>query len=144
VGPRADLSFVLILAASVLLVAIYIGNTMGDRVLGQVAARTEVAPTPLVTPVVEVKDIQSALGWKKIQVISVATDPAFPDPRVTPIPPVTPRPAPPQQQGTAAGTISVPPTPSPAGYTSPPLPLPIATHAPGETDTEPPADSPTP
>jgi hypothetical protein len=115
---------------------------MGNRVLGQVAARTEVAPTPLVTAVTVTKDVQSALGWKKTEVISVATDPAFPDPRLTPIPMVTPKPAPhlTAAPGASAGGSLVA-SPGPARYTSPPLPLPIATHAPGETDTEPPPDS---
>jgi hypothetical protein len=139
---RADLSFGLVLAAFVLMVSIYVGNNMGNRVLGQVAARTEVAPTPLVTAVAQVKDVQSALGWKKTEVISVATDPAFPDPRVTPIPPATPRPTPRLRVApgatSAAGALE---TPTPAQYTSPPLPMPIATHAPGELDTEPPPDS---
>jgi hypothetical protein len=142
VKKRADLSFGLVLAAFVLLVSIFVGNNMGNRVLGQVAARTEVAPTPLVTAVAVVKDVQSALGWKKTEVISVATDPAIPDPRVTPIPPATPRPTPrlPVAPG-ATGAAGVLTTPIPALYTSPPLPLPIATHAPGEVDTEPPPDS---
>lgn len=139
-GPRKELPLVLILSGFVLLVSIVLGNNMGNRVLGQVAARTETAPTPLVTPVPEVKDAQSELAWKKTEVISVATDPAFPDPRVTPIPPVTPRPTRPPSliQPEAPSTFS---PPSPPGYTSPPLPLPIATHAPGSLDTEPPADA---
>jgi hypothetical protein len=139
---RADLSFGLVLAAFVLMVSIYVGNNMGNRVLGQVAARTEVAPTPLVTAVIVVKDVQSALGWKKTEVISVATDPAFPDPRVTPIPALTPRPTPRLSAApVASGGGATSASPEPARYTSPPLLLPIATHAPGEVDTEPPPDS---
>jgi hypothetical protein len=139
---RADLSFGLVLAAFVLLVSIFVGNNMGNRVLVQVAARTEVAPTPLVTAITVVKDVQSALGWKKIEVISVATDPAFPDPRVTPPPVVTPKPVPRVSAAPgASGAGATPVSPAPARYTSPPLLLPIATHAPGEVDTEPPPDS---
>jgi hypothetical protein len=69
----------------------------------------------------------------------VATDPAFPDPRATPKPTPTPRP-------TANPTIP-PPTGPPTAerllpdvpvYTSPPLPIPIASHAPDDVETEPP------
>jgi hypothetical protein len=92
-GPRVSLSLLLIIGAVVLLVAIAVGNRMGNHVLVQVAKRTETAPTPLFTPVVESKNRRVSLGWQRTQLVSVATDPAFPDPRVVPPtpPPAAPR-----------------------------------------------------
>jgi hypothetical protein len=92
-GPRVSLSLLLIICGVVLLVAIAVGNRMGNHVLVQVAKRTETAPTPLFTPVVELKDRRVSLGWQRTQLVSVATDPAFPDPRVVPPapPPASPR-----------------------------------------------------
>jgi len=128
-GPRASLSFLLFLSATVLLGAIALGNRMGNHVLGQISQRTEAVPTVLLTPVPEVKDRQVSLGWKHTQVVSVATDPAFPDPRVTPPPP------PPKEPPVARPHLPpVPQVPEAArrpadrGYTSPPLPIPLVTH----------------
>jgi hypothetical protein len=128
-GPRASLSFLLLLSAAVLLGAIAVGNRMGNHVLGQISQRTEAVPTVLLTPVPEVKNRQVSLGWKHTQVVSVATDPAFPDPRVTPAPP------PPKEESVAHPRLPPPPqvpqaAPHPAdrGYTSPPLPIPLVTH----------------
>jgi hypothetical protein len=128
---RPGLSALLVAGAVVLLVSILIGQKLGDRVLLQTARR---APAVLsgVTPVPEADT--GAHGelknWKRLQVVSVATDPAFPDPRVTrpptpPPPPMTPRPTP------------TPPPPVPRGvYTSPPLPIPIVSHDPGAMEPE--------
>ncbi len=138
----------LVAGAVVLLVSILIGQKLGDRVLLQTERRIPIAGGAI-TPVPQTQpsDNGNLRNWKRLQVVSVATDPAFPDPRVTrpptPTPPPfvasTPRPRPtpiPEAVGT--------PTPPPAEntYTSPPLPIPIATHAPGETETEPPTLSP--
>jgi hypothetical protein len=140
---RPGLTALLVGGAVVLLISIVIGQKLGDRVLFQTARRAVTIGSG-VTPVPEAVD--SAHGelknWKRLQVVSVATDPAFPDPRVTrpptPPPPVyTPPPytPPPLPKRT--------PTPPPQGvYTSPPLPIPIVSHAPGETETEPPTLSP--
>ncbi|MBD5657458.1 MAG: hypothetical protein IAI50_20090 [Candidatus Eremiobacteraeota bacterium] len=127
-GPRTGLSAILIVGALVLLVAIAVGNSMGNRVLGQIPERMPaLAVTPLPSPsTAEGTDTIGQALWKRRQVLSVATDPAFPDPRVTPEPPVpaTPKPTP-------------KPTPSPSpsptddsvrsDYTSPPLPIPLDT-----------------
>jgi len=83
-GPRVSLSMLLLLSGAVLLGAIAVGNRMGNRVLLQVSERTEVEPSPAATPAAGVKDRQLSLGWKRAKLVSVATDPAFPDPRVTP------------------------------------------------------------
>jgi hypothetical protein len=141
VSPRRPgFSVVLILGAVVLLVAILVGQKVGDRVLLQTERRVPMAGANL-TPVPETNPTPEPpiKNWRRQQVVSVATDPAFPDPRVTR--PSTPRPTP-----TAAPTPQPTPTPelhTPSGtYTSPPLPLPLVTHLPGEVETEPPSSGP--
>jgi len=142
-GPRAGLSSVLILGAIVLLVAIAIGNGMGNRVLGQIAGRGpafSTTPLPVTTSSPDAAGNPKSFSWKHRQVLSVATDPAFPDPRVTPEP--TPEPtAPPRPTArpipkptrTPAATPRPAPAPSRRStYTSPPMLYPMASHSPGE------------
>jgi hypothetical protein len=145
VGPRASLTITLVVAGAVLLLAIAVGNEMGNRVLGQATERgPAIVATPVATPVAQ--DTSAALGanWRRVQVVTVATDPAFPDPRVTPEPPPPPRPSTPR-----------PPTPSPrpartesprstVPYTSPPLPIPLVTHGTDEAAQSPSPDATTP
>jgi hypothetical protein len=92
-----------------------------------------------VTPVPEAEssDHGELRNWKRLEVISVATDPAFPDPRVT-RPPAPPPPSAPPHRATP---IPEPTLPAPL-YTSPPLPLPLVSHEPVDTETEPPTLSP--
>jgi hypothetical protein len=128
-GPRASLSLTLIVAGAVLLLAIAIGNEMGNKVLGQATERgPAIAATPVATPVAQETNAAGEANWRRVQIVTVATDPAFPDPRVTPEPPPPPRPA-----------TARPATPSPSPrrtqaprslvpYTSPPLPIPLVTH----------------
>lgn len=139
----------LVAGAVVLLVSILIGQKLGDRVLLQTERRIPIAGgaiTPV--PQTQASDNGNLRNWKRLQVVSVATDPGFPDPRVTRPPTPTPPPfvaAPPRPRPTPIPEVANTPTPPPApstSYTSPPLPLPIATHAPGETETEPPTLSP--
>ena len=147
-GPRSGLSTLLILGAVVLLVAIGIGNGMGNRVLRSVSHAPELSttPVPFATPSPDDQGGPNTLTLKRRHVTTVATDPAFPDPRITPEPtPVpTPRPAP-----KPTPTPSPEPTPPPeptdevqAPYTSPPLAFPLVKHSPGETS--PPEDAPSP
>ncbi len=140
-GPRAGVSTVLIAGALVLLIAIAIGNNMGNRVLGQIGSRAAGAvATPVPSPSAgDEDDGVSHVLWKRRQVLSVATDPAFPDPRVTPEPPPppppsTPRPTP-HQTRTPAPTPSAPSDGSSTAppYTSPPMPIPLVSHDAGET-----------
>ncbi|MDQ2908902.1 MAG: hypothetical protein M3R44_06075 [Candidatus Eremiobacteraeota bacterium] len=140
-GPRVGLSSVLILGAIVLLVAIAVGNGMGNRVLGQVAGRVSIlsaTPLPVATPSPGASDNPKSFSWKHRQVISVATDPAFPDPRVTPEPTPVPT-APPTLQPTpkptrratrAAASPRPQATERHSTYTSPPMLYPMATHSP--------------
>ncbi|MGA8534992.1 MAG: hypothetical protein WB615_12870 [Candidatus Tumulicola sp.] len=87
-------TIVLAAGSVVLLVAIGIGERMGDRVLGQATGQglesVSVAPSPLAT--------QSAgpygPDWKRSEALSAADDPHFPDPRVPPQPLPTPLPTP--------------------------------------------------
>jgi hypothetical protein len=136
VGPRAAFSQVLIAGAFVLLVAIGVGIGMGNHVLGQVAGREPIAPTPVPIPTPKAGDPVGSSAWKRTSVISVATDPGFPDPRVTPEPEVKPTPK-------RTPTPKPSPTPNPfaeptAPYTSPPLPVPMGTSSsPAEPQVEP-------
>ncbi|HEY0613967.1 MAG TPA: hypothetical protein VGC96_04975 [Candidatus Elarobacter sp.] len=140
---RPGLSALLVAGAVVLLISIFIGQKLGDRVLLQTEQRAQLGAVG-VTPVPEADP--SAKGelrnWKRLQVVSVATDPAFPDPRVTrpptpPPPPVTPTPrATPTPRPTFAPLRSL--------YTSPPLPIPLVSHDPNATETEPPTPEPQP
>jgi hypothetical protein len=113
----------------VLLVAIVLGQQIGNHTIFGSTERKVVIPGQTITPVPE----EAATGadeavlknWKRLQVVSVATDPAFPDPRVTPPPTPSPRPSP---------SPKATPSPRPADlYTSPPLAVPIASHDPTET-----------
>jgi hypothetical protein len=128
----------LVAGAVVLLVSIVIGQKLGDRVLLQTERRVPIVGSGI-TPVPEAdpSDRGELKNWKRLQVVSVATDPAFPDPRVT-RPPAPPPAATPRATPTARPT----PTPPPAIYTSPPLPLPLVSHEPGASETEPPTLSP--
>jgi hypothetical protein len=136
----------LVAGAAVLLVSILIGQKLGDRVLLQTERRIPIAGGAI-TPVPQSEPSANAAlrNWKRLQVVSVATDPAFPDPRVTRPPTPTPPPfvATPRPRPTPIPEVAKTPTPPPAStYTSPPLLIPLATHAPGEIETEPPTLSP--
>ena len=140
---------ILLGGAAILLISIAIGQRLGDRVLNQSTARRAPIAGANATPVAQTTNANLERIWKRLQVVSVATDPAFPDPRVTPTPvprrtdpPFVPRPIATEPPAPA------PATPSPRShYTSPPMPIPLITHPPGETLPEytgPPEPSPTP
>ena len=144
--PRAGLSTALLVGAVVLLSAIAIGNDMGNRVLGQLAGTVPVVsttPVPLPTVSDLAVDADGRQLWSRHDVLSVATDPAFPDPRITPEPP--PPPPPPPPRAAPAPAASAKPSLSPsssagasgtpkAPYTSPPLPIPLISHSPSPDD----------
>ena len=136
---RPGFSALLVAGAIVLVVSILIGQKVGDRVLLQTAQRVPVVGsgvTPI--PAVDPSDRVFLKDWKRLQVVAVATDPGFPDPRVTrtptPKPPATPEPR------TAA---PLPAVTIKSIYTSPPLPLPVVSHDPNEGETEAPVPPPT-
>jgi len=127
----------------VLLGSILIGQKLGDRVLLQTEQRVPIAGSG-VTPVPEAQpsDAGDLKNWKRLQVVSVATDPAFPDPRVTvpPRPRPTPSPTPTPTPKPKARPTEAPP----AIYTSPPLPVPIVSHSPDDYETPAPSEAPLP
>lgn len=127
-GRRGALSQVLVVGALLLLVAIGVGIGMGNHVLGQVGGRHPVVPTPVAIATASPGGSANWSAWKRTSVMAVATDPGFPDPRVTAEPEVkaTPKPTP-APKPTANSTPSRQPN---SGYTSPPLPLPIVSHTP--------------
>ena len=142
-GRRAGLSTLLIFGAIVLVLAILVGNNMGNRVLGQISSRASdnVTPIPIPSPSAADSTTNRTL-WKRRQVLSVATDPAFPDPRITPEPeiPATPRPRPPARKPTPSpspsddGSVGPAPEVTPnTRYTSPPMLIPMASHGPDES-----------
>ena len=139
---RPGTSALLIAGALVLLISIFIGQKLGDRVLLQTESRTPVGAA-MVTPVPAPEQTNAGplRNWKRLQVVSVATDPAFPDPRVTP--PPTPRPPPPTPPPTPKPRPTVTPQPPPGGeYTSPPLPMPIVSHTPDAEGSDVPGGTP--
>jgi hypothetical protein len=116
----------------VLLVAIVAGQQIGNRTIFGQTERKVAIPGETITPVPEesaAADPAALKNWKRLQVVSVATDPAFPDPRVTPPPTPTPRPTPSPKPSPSP---SASPSADPSLYTSPPLPVPIVSHDPSE------------
>jgi hypothetical protein len=85
--PTNRLPTILLAAgAAVLLLAILLGERMGDRVLGQVARGNALTLPVAITP----EPLQTAgpygPDWKRSETITSAPDPRFPDPRVPPQP----------------------------------------------------------
>jgi len=122
----------IVLAAGtvVLLVAIGVGERMGDRVLGEATQQglqsvTAVAASP------EPEASQGPYGpdWKRSDTLSTAPDPRFPDPRVPPQPLPTPLPTP---KTTPTPYVPLTPTPNPNIPIWRREPLPTATPIPTE------------
>jgi hypothetical protein len=131
-GSRYELSILLIVGSLVLLIAIVIGNSMGNKVLGQIANRASFSTTPVPIPTPSAGDEEGQVLARRREVLSVATDPAFPDPRVTPEPPPPPT-ARPSPRPSPTPTEDDGGTPDPADdYTSPPLAIPLASQSPGD------------
>jgi hypothetical protein len=102
-------TILLVAGAAVLLVAVAIGERMGNRVIGQATEQTLQSITPqAVTPAPDATPQPYGPDWKRSQALSAAGDPRFPDPRVPPEPLPTPAPTPKPQP-----TVYVPPTPTP-------------------------------
>jgi hypothetical protein len=130
---RPRTSLVLVGLGVLLLVSIAIGQQIGDHALFSATQHRLAFPDDSITPVPDpttTDDPTLSKDWKRLQVVSVATDPAFPDPRVSPPPTPTPRPTrpPATPRPTPSATAS-----ADAAYSSPPLPLPIASHEPDAT-----------
>jgi hypothetical protein len=119
--------------AVVLVLSIVLGLRLGDRVLGGQIGRKPPIAGVLTTPSPEPAETGLSEGyWKHVKIVTVATDPAFPDPRVTPEPEPTRDPTPKPSATPTRRPSSAPQparTPDPT-YTSPPLPLPVVSHEP--------------
>ena len=111
--PRSALF--LFLCGVILLISIFAGEKMGERVLGHATESAVLVPevqTPVARPTLG-PEAGPIRDWRKLQVVSVATDPGFPDPRVTKPPTPTPKPT---RTPTPTPTPFVPtPTPTPPG-----------------------------
>jgi hypothetical protein len=96
--PTNRLPTILLAAgAAVLLLAILLGERMGDKVLGQVAHGNAATLSVSITP--EPLQTSGPFGpdWKRSMTLTAAPDPRFPDPRIPPQPlpsraPATPAP----------------------------------------------------
>ncbi|HTZ55471.1 MAG TPA: hypothetical protein VMB20_10455 [Candidatus Acidoferrum sp.] len=126
----------------VLLIAILLGEHMGDRVMTEAAESGSLNTTPIVTPVPEPTTGPYGPDWKNTQALAAAPDPHFPDPRVPPTPLPTPE-APPTPKPTPTWT----PNPNIPIWdqTSLPSPTPSATtFEQDSSQTGPPSPSPSP
>jgi hypothetical protein len=95
--------------AIVLLLAVALGERMGNRVIGQATEQTLQSVNPqTVTPAPDASPQPYGPDWKRSQALSAAGDPRFPDPRVPPQPLPTPVPTP-----KATPTPIPTPTPNP-------------------------------
>jgi len=95
---RQRYTVILLSGAALLLLAIFVGKAMGDRVMTRVTEQglRGVGNTLLLSPAPAASDAALPFGpnWKRTQVLAAAPDPGFPDPRVPPAPLPTPEPTP--------------------------------------------------
>jgi hypothetical protein len=116
--------------AAVLLIAVALGERMGNRVIGQATEQTLQSVIPqAITPAPDATPQPYGPDWKRSQALSAAGDPHFPDPRV-----------PPQPLPTLAPTPKPRPTPIPTPTPNPNIPIwrqrPFPTIAPSEAPLE--------
>jgi hypothetical protein len=106
-------TILLAVGAAVLLVAVGVGESMGNRVIGQASEQTLQSVVPqAVTPAPDASPQPYGPDWKRSQALSAAGDPRFPDPRV-----------PPQPLPTLAPTPTPKPTPVPTPTPNPNIPI---------------------
>jgi hypothetical protein len=109
-------TLVLAVGILVLVIAIALGERMGNRVIGQVTEKrlSNIVPVT-VTPAPQQSNAPYGPDWKRSQVLTAAGDPAFPDPRVPPVPLPTAPPRPnPKVTETPKPVLATPtPTPNP-------------------------------
>jgi hypothetical protein len=146
------LTIVLSLGILVLVAGITMGQRAGDRVIGQVTEKRleSVAPVTVTPAPKKMSAAPYGPDWKRTDVMSAASDPGFPDPRVPPVPPPT---APPPPKFTAPPAVVPTPTPTPnlnlpiwRRAAPMPTPTPVDTGSPGvEASVSPePTESPQP
>ena len=147
----------LVMAAGVvvLLIAIAVGERMGDRVFVRAAndAGNGLETMPVITPIPSATTEAYGPDWKDSQTLAAAPDPGFPDPRVPPKPlptappPPTPTPKPkwtpnpnlPIWDQTPPPSAGATPTatPEPASASESPSPAPAASTAVNEASPKP-------
>jgi len=120
-------TIVLAVGALVLVLAVVLGERMGNRVIGQATEQQLQSVVPVaVSPSPDATQRAYGPDWKRSQALSAAGDPRFPDPRVPPQPLPTPPPTP----------KPLPPTPKPTPTPNPQIPIwrqqPMPTAAPSE------------
>jgi hypothetical protein len=106
------LTVVLLMGIIVLIAGIALGQRAGDRVIGQVTEKRLDSIAPVTVTPAPAQTAASPYGpdWKRTDVMSAASDPGFPDPRVPPALPPTPNPPP---KYTIAPSWRPSPTPTP-------------------------------
>jgi hypothetical protein len=112
----------------VLLVSIVAGQQIGEHTIFGATERRVDIPEQTVTPLEEDRagpNEAISRNWQRLQVVSVATDPGFPDPHATPTPTPSPKPSPTAKPAPARTPVSE--------DTAPPLPVPLVSHDPGAT-----------
>ncbi|HZY95776.1 MAG TPA: hypothetical protein VFE35_01605 [Candidatus Cybelea sp.] len=119
-------TILLAVGAAVLLIAVAIGERMGDRVIGQATEQALQSVGPISLSASPNGSPQPyGPDWKRSQALSAAGDPRFPDPRVPPQPLPTPLPTPKPR-----------PTPKPTPTPNPNIPIwrqkPLPTVTPSE------------
>ena len=103
------LTLILVASTAVLLLAIIIGEHMGNSVLGSTERRADAVPQIVITPAPNQTTGPFGPDWKRSQTLSAAPDPGFPDPRVPPQPLPTRLPrATPAPKATATYNPSIP------------------------------------
>ncbi len=105
------LTLILVLGTAVLLLAIVVGERMGDKVLGSATERRLGGlPTLVITPAPGQTQGPYGPDWKRSQSLAAAPDPGFPDPRVPPqpLPTPQPRPSPVAPQATPTYNAAIP------------------------------------
>lgn len=136
---RPRTSLFLFICGITLLASIFIGERMGAHVLRRSTETTAVVPevtTP--TPQPTLGQNGPIVDWHHLQVVTVATDPGFPDPRVTKPPTPTPKPSP------TPSPPPPPPTPTPVPEPGSPTPAGSASGSAGNPSGLPPYAIPTP
>ena len=130
---------VLAAGAAVLVVAIGIGERMGDRVLGQATEHTLQSIAPVAaSPQPDASGGPYGPDWKRSETLAAAGDPRFPDPRIPPQPLPTRPPEP------VATLPPATPTPNPNIPVWRQQPLPTPTPSPSESPPPEPSVSPSP
>lgn len=117
---RPGTSLFLFICGIALLASIFIGERMGAHALRRTTETAAVVPEETPTPQATQTQSGPIINWRNLQVVTVATDPGFPDPRVTkpptptPTPKPSPKPTPPPPSPPPAPLLGSTPTPSPS------------------------------